>query len=108
MGEKKYIEQEAALHELCYDCSVKEDCDPVKWPCAEYARLKAIEAADVRPVERGKWLRITEYEGEGKSRKEAYHYDVCSVCKETATAGSNFWDNRTPFCPWCGAKLEES
>lgn len=66
----------------------------------------AYETADVAPVRHGRWLRITEYEGEGKKRKEAFHYCICSVCKETATAGGCFWDNETPYCPWCGAKMD--
>ena len=66
-----------------------------------------LEPGDLRKlkIKNGKWLRITEYQGEGRKRVEISHRDICSVCKETATAGSSFWDNRTPYCPWCGAVM---
>jgi predicted RNA-binding Zn-ribbon protein involved in translation (DUF1610 family) len=55
--------------------------------------VKALPAADVRPVVRGEWSRI-DYEPHGHDYK-------CSACG---------WKNDMPthFCPNCGAAMEET
>lgn len=55
--------------------------------------VKALSAADVRPVVRGEWARI-DYVPHGHDYK-------CSACG---------WKNDMPthFCPNCGAWMEES
>ena len=40
--------------------------------------------------------------------QDGSHIDFCSSCESTATAGGCFWDNRTPFCPWCGEPMQNS
>ena len=68
--------------------------------------IHKFQATDFAPVMHGEWLKITEFEGTGKKRKEVSHKLICSICKETATAGCSFYDNATPYCPWCGAKMD--
>lgn len=81
---------------------------PGNWNSERYvSEIESIPAADVKPVRQGKWIRISEYEEIGRKKKELWHKLICSECKETATEGSCFFDNDTPFCPWCGAQMEE-
>ena len=47
-----FIEREAAIEALCCDCSATGDCRPGE-RCVDYMRIKAIPAADVRPVPDG-------------------------------------------------------
>lgn len=58
-------------------------------------------AADVAPVRHGRWIRHSKKE-DGKY----YEWCNCSECGNEATAGPCYWDNETPFCPWCGAKMD--
>ena len=70
--------------------------------CIEYTKT-----LDVAPVVHGRWLRI----GTGET--------YCSVCSEflptvdyTQGGYDDYWDcrveiERTPYCPRCGAKMDE-
>ena len=89
----EYIERDAAISALCCDCSVTRDCRPGE-RCADYMRLKAIPAADVRPVVRGKWM---DYARRGI-------YGMLYACSECGAK----YTGRSPFCPNCGAKMEKS
>ena len=66
--------------------------------CEAEIAIGKTQAADVAPVRHGHWV-LTE--------TEEYRACHCSVCGATATAGSSFWDNETPYCPNCGAKMDE-
>ena len=48
----EYIEREAAIKSFCNGCIDEKDChaSPHKYVCAEVETIKAIPAADVRPV----------------------------------------------------------
>lgn len=56
--------------------------------------LNGIPASDVAPVVHGKWV---------NTNKEVEQMCKCSACGYPV---SYFW-SRTPYCPNCGAKMEE-
>lgn len=51
----EYIEREAALKSVCYDCSLNENNPFCGIACADYERIKSIPSADVVPVVRCKY-----------------------------------------------------
>lgn len=58
-------------------------------------------AADVTPVRHGRWL---EYEN---NADRGYHY--CSHCKRQAinySDGGVITEVLSPYCPYCGAKMD--
>lgn len=112
-----YISREAFLERVdgiwdCADmvfepndkCCRSDDCASCKWRETKNAIRKIaanIPAADVRETKRGEWKR------HHKKIDGVYsEWCVCSVCGQMATAGACYYDNETPFCPWCGAKMD--
>ena len=86
----EYIEREAVLEAVCTGCSPQIcslDCDIA-------TAVKAIPAADVRTVVRGKWALF------GRRGIYGVMYE-CSACHAK-------YDGITNFCPNCGARMEES
>ena len=68
---------------------------------AVYSQEYIYAAIDVLlSTEHGAWIRTKDEAG-----NEVCH---CSECGETACAGNCFWDLETPYCPWCGAKMEDA
>lgn len=95
----KYIERAAAVA-VCdkqyRECLRKSDfCgDTVAWNiCAD---IKAIPAADVAPVVRGRWIH------DGRRVESGIDWCHCSECGKS----DNFC-SRTNYCPKCGAKMME-
>lgn len=95
----KYIERAAAVT-VCdkqyRECLRKSDfCgDTVAWNiCAD---IKAIPAADVAPVVRGRWIH------DGRRVESGIDWCHCSECGKS----DNFC-SRTNYCPKCGAKMME-
>ena len=67
-------------------------------------------AADVAPVRRGRWEFGKDLpDSFGSINKNKYHL-YCSECRNQAfnkTADNDCdFDMDTPFCPWCGAKMD--
>ena len=62
------------------------------------AGAKAIPAADVRPVVRGKWMWFGDCSNEGL---------YCSVCKNKIHEARNPKKKLSNFCPNCGADMRE-
>ena len=70
--------------------------------------VKAMPAADVKPVVRGKWI-FEEYEIASWCTKA-----ICSSCKKTVANNSDLahdWGQKIflhdyQFCPKCGAEME--
>ena len=92
MTEKEYIEREALVERL-----KKEECD-----CEWLWTILDIPAADVEPVRHGHW-----YNRGGRFR--------CSVCDNKALlkdiGGTGGWSHeyeqqKSPYCPNCGAKMD--
>ena len=92
---KEYIEREAALACVCEDCSGQNGCNV---PCADYVRIKTLQAADVAEVRHGRWIddKVSFYLG-------------CSECGcFLEYAVDTFLDNgdHYNYCPNCGAKMD--
>jgi len=91
-----YISREAAIDACFYSREAAIDACFYGWnndahDCAE--NIRAIPAADVRPVVRGKWKRIN-------NRCDGYAWQICSECGEK---GKSTWN----FCRNCGADMRE-
>ena len=69
-------------------------------------------AADVAPVIHGGWIPLLESEISGWNPEFAGKDPVggymCSVCKEEAIYDCNDEFVLSKFCPYCGAKMDES
>lgn len=100
----EYIDREAALENVCFDCCENGGC---KVKCAEYLAMKAIPAADVAPVIHARWRKeytLGWYDGEQNYKL------ICPSCNYS------YLDNHLGaivpkhfnYCPNCGAKMEES
>ena len=69
-----------------------------------------IPAADVAPVVHGRWVFGKDLaDSFGSINKNKYHL-YCSECRHQAfnkSADNDCdFDEDTPFCPWCGAKMD--
>ena len=81
----------------------------------ERTALKHIVAdfpsADVAPVVHGRWVFGKDLaDSFGSINKNKYHL-YCSECRHQAFNNSDDndcdFDMDTPFCPWCGAKMDK-
>ena len=89
-----YISREAAITALCHVCSRSGVCLPGD-SCVAYEKIKSLPAADVRPMESGKWELTTLDDGYGE-----YQLYQCDKCGELTAQRRN-------FCPNCGAEMKE-
>ena len=102
---KKYIEREAVLKEICFDCCECDTENPFACEgCSDYTSILSIPVADVEPVRHGKWIE----KRRGAKRPEGYYYwntpltyvfFVCSECGRPE-------EKREPYCH-CGAKMDK-
>ena len=68
-------------------------------------------SADVAPVRHGRWVFGKDLaDSFGSINKNKYHL-YCSECRHQAfnkSADNDCdFDEDTPFCPWCGAKMDK-
>ena len=82
-----YILRSDAVFAFCGACEGTEICGQVGEPCEEVKQIKAIPAADVKPVRHGYWIE----RGNGRN-------PYCSECYGIG--------DRSPFCKHCGAKMD--
>lgn len=83
-----YIEREAVLQTI-------ESCVGWSRPLeAAYEEIQAIPAADVAPELHAHWVHYLPALGAGDVQSR------CSNCGRTA-------DVETPYCAWCGAKMDK-
>ena len=98
-----YIERQAAIKELCE--TYEHEYPTASGAFDEYATrivpnvLRNLPPADVRPVVRGKWIKLAERSGW-----------CCSVCKKDDLYAYRYGaDNERElqdfFCPNCGAQM---
>ena len=87
----EYIERKAAIDACFYGWNNNAH------DCAENIRL--IPAADVRPVVRGKWVKIRTHDG------GVWKSIACSNCKYEPWFSST--EPLYNFCPNCGADMRE-
>ena len=103
---KEYIERKRAIVDACNSLEL--------YP-SEYAELEnalnRIPAADVAPVVHGWWVFGKDLpDSSGSINKNKCHL-YCSECRNQAVNktvdNDPDFDVDTPFCPWCGAKMDE-
>ena len=99
---EEYIEREEALS------AIKQAFEKGERPSLY---IKCIPAADVAPVRRGRWTFGKDLpDSFGSMNKNKYHL-YCSECRHQAfnkSADNDCdFDEDTPFCPWCGAKMNK-
>ena len=75
------------------------------------AAILNIPAADVAPVVHGRWVFGKDLaDSFGSINKNKYHL-YCSECRNQAfnktVDNDPDFDVDTPFCPWCGAKMDK-
>lgn len=101
---KEYIERKRAIVDACNSLEL--------YP-SEYAELEnalnRIPVADVAEVQHGRWTFGKDLpDSFGSMNKNKYHL-YCSECRHQAFNKSAdndcAFDEDTPFCPWCGAKM---
>ena len=85
---KEYIEREAALTEL-EDIGSYDD-EPIQTRNSALKIIQNIPAADVVPVQHGRWISMSEF---------AQLWE-CSVCRKHTRR------NAPAYCPNCGAKMD--
>ena len=110
---KEYIELEAAKERLriwITDCLLEGDNDTADCYRDCIDLLDSIPAADVVEVQHGRWTFGKDLpDSFGSINKNKYHL-YCSECRNQAfnkSADNDCdFDEDTPFCPWCGAKMD--
>ena len=98
---KEYIEREKALS------AIKQAFEKGERPSLY---IKCIPAADVAEVQHGRWTFGKDLpDSFGSINKNKYHL-YCSECRNQAfnktVDNDPDFDVDTPFCPWCGAKMD--
>lgn len=98
----EYIKREVILdHEVCKGINC-EDCPFAEGPKCRLRTyiLHTTPSADVTEVRHGKWISDGKHTDHNGIEWNMMH---CSVC------GHKDIDSevtRTPFCPWCGARMD--
>ena len=90
-----FITREAAIEQTCFNCAERERCNGI---CDDTDRIRAIPAADVRPVVRGRWHDVyTSY--------RSIVSQTCSVCgkRHDTTVECAMPD----YCPNCEADMRD-
>ncbi len=116
----KYIDVDVFIKSFCEALpGLKAQVDPDLTPktCAYLRGAEAIiedltefPAADVAPVVHGRWVFGKDLaDSFGSINKNKYHL-YCSECRNQAfnktVDNDPDFDVDTPFCPWCGAKMD--
>lgn len=92
----RLIDADTLKNEMCEDCS--GDCTRAcTRDCYEVQLIKAQPTIEAEPVRRGKWLHTEDYITISGQCSEC---GWVSAVGETDVAGM-------PYCPNCGAKMEE-
>ena len=98
---KEYITRREAL-------IVLEEMEDIE---SGFAAMYEIPTADVAPVVHGRWVFGKDLaDSFGSINKNKYHL-YCSECRNQAfnktVDNDPDFDVDTPFCPWCGAKMDK-
>jgi hypothetical protein len=102
----EYIDKTQALERICYDCN-DLSCAK-KWPCADYAAIRDISPADVKPVVRGEWMDCAD-KLDSRSNRHYYQCPKCGYYADYFICGlEDWWCAYEPdFCPHCGAYMRK-
>ena len=87
----EYIRRGAAIEETCSDCTERNICGG---SCSDTDRLRAIPAADVVDVRRGRWV-DERYVWQGLKSAQ------CNQCKRKTD-----YYIQPEYCPHGGAKMD--
>ena len=98
---KEYIERKALLYKIRWASSAEE----------AVMSVRRMPAADVATVQHGRWEFGKDLpDSFGSINKNKYHL-YCSECHNQAfnktIDNDPDFDVDTPFCPWCGAKMDK-
>ena len=100
---ERYLSESSVLHAIGYVHPLDYNAQGI------VERIRAIPAADVRPVVRGRWLNVgRHHEGESVKLSDGCPMMACccSVCGEYLV-GSDEYFCKGNFCPNCGADMRE-
>ena len=108
---KEYIEREALISEFKRLKLGENSFIERVFADGVYAIIEQFPAADVAPVQHGRWTFGKDLpDSFGSMNKNKYHL-YCSECRHQAFNNSDDndcdFDMDTPFCPWCGAKMDK-
>lgn len=92
----EYIKREDALTEL--DEIGFCDDEPIQTRNSALKIIQKIPAADVRPVVRGRWIKLDMHNGMEQHK--------CSVCNQECYVPTCMGEPLYSYCPNCGAKME--
>ena len=96
----RYIDADELKKELKWEVMFDYDAD------YQYVTKYDIDntpTADVAEVKHGRWIeKPYEFDFGGVKTYSSVTDTVCSVCGESAIEYME-----TPWCPWCGAKMDE-
>ena len=104
-----YIKREDAIDTVL---DVYYNTPDIDLSCEKFeAAILKIPAADVAPVVHGRWVFGKDLaDSFGSINKNKYHL-YCSECRHQAfnktVDNDPDFDVDTPFCPWCGAKMNK-
>ena len=95
----EYIEREAAIEEIALLARERFTLSDIFEAYLDSlkdadTRIRSIPAADVAPVRHGRWI------------DKGFQDMVCSACGNDAAAGYDEEPWPTPYCPFCGAKMD--
>ena len=108
---KEYIEREAAIQRIRIVASGVEFDNPLEAIDTCVAVIGCEPAVDVATVRHGRWEFGKDLpDSFGSINKNKYHL-YCSECRNQAfnktVDNDPDFDVDTPFCQWCGAKMDK-
>ena len=109
--QKEYIEREELISEFKRLKLGENSFIERVFADGVYAIIEQFPAADVAVVQHGRWTFGKDLpDSFGSMNKNKYHL-YCSECRHQAfnkSADNDYdFDMDTPFCPWCGAKMDK-
>jgi hypothetical protein len=101
--EKRLIDANAALEQVCGNCCCDfEECKRIGF-CADYMNIERLPTVDAVEVVHGEWLYDS---GSGKCFCSACGEYALSFKKDTLYGGDLYEVFLTDYCPHCGAKMD--
>jgi len=96
-------ELEREMYRRCIDTDIEIEKGRAKWDSGLWIRYKVFEDAitvapkvEAEPVKHGRWVDV-----EPAPQNAMFGFYVCSEC------GAASWASSSPYCPNCGAKMDE-
>ena len=96
-NKKEYIEREAAFAALCEYCDGGACKDSGNSECAEYRKIRLIQAANVAEVRHGYWINTGTFDN---------HYTPIYQCSECWKEVADNYISNHKYCLHCGTKMD--